>query len=338
MFLDNSNYLDCVKSYFDNKEALDISVPFWGKGALSLFESISENKKIRIICNLESGACNPYEIEKISKRYNVSIRSSDRLHAKLFLQDSSMIIGSANVSSNGLSFEGDESDGWFEAGVELKDRKVLDDASRWFDKLWGESSQIDLYNINKFKVLWDKRRNNRPFYKVKGAQSLFDAARGDLEQFKDRKIYFVVYVGEDFSKEAFSAFETGLGEDMGQDTVSFFEYESEVGDSIPGDAVLINIQCGPRGGIKCIQIGSTLDEKKIKCFQYENGADGVVIYYFLEDVGEFDLSSEDKDFIKIKFKNSLWGEFFNKGNYSEKGGYCVVPFYKAMDVMFREDD
>ncbi len=109
-FLSKENYHGEIERAFSNNESLDIAVAFWGKDALSLFDPKPE-KKIRIVCNLESSACNPFLIKKLREYGNIHVKTNKYLHAKVLLQKSLAIIGSANISANGLSFEDSELNG-----------------------------------------------------------------------------------------------------------------------------------------------------------------------------------------------------------------------------------
>jgi hypothetical protein len=65
----------------------------------------------QIVCNLESGACNPDPIRQLSQ-LGWNIRTNPRLHAKVYLFPSAAVVGSANPSTNGLSFDFYAGKGW----------------------------------------------------------------------------------------------------------------------------------------------------------------------------------------------------------------------------------
>lgn len=132
-FLHNRNYRQEIEQLFENDEELDIAIAFFGKDALSFFKKT--RKKIRIICNLESGACNPNLIEEVGKLDNITIKTNSKLHAKILIQKSTVLIGSANMSANGLSLEGKEIEGWFEAGILTSDENIINNSQEWFKHL-----------------------------------------------------------------------------------------------------------------------------------------------------------------------------------------------------------
>ncbi len=201
LLLTKHNYYEEVKRFIENNENIDLAVAFWGSQATSLFTN-SSGKKIRIICNLESGACNPDIIKKLKKHTSIQIKTNKRLHAKVLLSKTSVIIGSANISTNGLALDNSEMDGWIEAGALTISTKLINNVSEWFALLWNESINITEDILSKAAKDWRDRRKFRP--RLSTISSLYDAAKQDLEYFKDRDIYFAIYRSHT-SKEALTA-------------------------------------------------------------------------------------------------------------------------------------
>jgi hypothetical protein len=141
-------------------ETADCAVAFWGRGSSNLFSS--ELKAVRVICNLASGATNPYELEKFIKRPSFQVRQCDRLHAKVYIGDMKAVVTSANASGNGLGLEGTEQDGWVEAGF------VVDEIApirEWFDCLWADAQlvrEISDRDMAQARDAWRMRRVGRP--------------------------------------------------------------------------------------------------------------------------------------------------------------------------------
>lgn len=133
------------------------AVAFWGRGASGLF---SKGQSARIICNLVAGGTNPYEIEVLMEDGH-KVRQHDRLHAKVYIGGGEAVIASANLSANGLGLEADEIGHWIEAGVRTAN---TDTTSSWFEELWQkpETRCISKDDISRAKVLWKRRRDNRP--------------------------------------------------------------------------------------------------------------------------------------------------------------------------------
>jgi len=90
-----------------------LAAPFWGKGAASTL-GLRKGGEIRVICRFDAPACNPRALLELSKA-GATIRSHRRLHAKLYITESSVIVGSSNPSRNGVTQEGDLLGGSVEA-------------------------------------------------------------------------------------------------------------------------------------------------------------------------------------------------------------------------------
>ena len=198
LFLANSALTGQVRSALASAKTAKIAVAFWGEEALKRLGLDRRKRSIKIICNLESGACNPDEIKLLKKR-GFEIRTNRRLHAKVFWTPNAVIAGSANASTNGLAIEGKEGDGWFEAGIVTREARVVTDASRWFDKLWTDTDTRDILprDLKLADEKWEPRREIRPG-RLRGLsktrqQSILEILKRDPDFFKDRKIFVTAY-------------------------------------------------------------------------------------------------------------------------------------------------
>lgn len=136
-----------------------IAVAFWGEGAAELLGIGRPGLAAEIICNLESGACNPTEISRLmAMAPNVSVRSNPRLHAKLYWTAQRAVVGSSNASSNGLVVEGTGLSGWAEANMLIEDRPILLEMERWFDDVFKASHEISDIELEQAETIWRMRR------------------------------------------------------------------------------------------------------------------------------------------------------------------------------------
>jgi hypothetical protein len=92
-----------VAALIKGRTDVRIAVPFWGKDAVDLLV-LSRAKGGQIICNLESGCCDPDVIDKLRGRFTVKTHA--RLHGKLYCTSKAASVGSSNVSTNGLAVTG----------------------------------------------------------------------------------------------------------------------------------------------------------------------------------------------------------------------------------------
>lgn len=130
-----------------------LAVAFWGSGAttaLGLDVAEPHERRISIICNLAMGGTNPHEIEKLRKLSGVEVRQCDTLHAKIYKFSDAAMVGSSNVSANGLSFEGPLVKSWHEANLVTTDEKTLVGITNWIDAL--PTQEIDDGDLELAKV------------------------------------------------------------------------------------------------------------------------------------------------------------------------------------------
>lgn len=94
------------------EDAILAAVAYWGEGSQDLFPA---NQELRLLCRLGNGT-NPYVIQEFRKRNPESVKQNPRLHAKVVIASNGAILSSANMSSNGLKLDADQS-GWHEIGI-----------------------------------------------------------------------------------------------------------------------------------------------------------------------------------------------------------------------------
>jgi len=195
MFIGPEQYQKCLRAMVAKEESLDVAVAFWGEGA-EAFIHPEDGKPLRVICNLRSGGSNPAVIKRLVARAgrlaHVEIRQCDRLHAKLVIGPSQAIIGSANVSANGLGLEGSEVAHWLEAAIHTVDEQELKSAQQWFDHLWSstDTRAISAEDLADAVAAYEKNRDGRPDYSRRGPFSFDNYSVADLE---GRHAYALLY-------------------------------------------------------------------------------------------------------------------------------------------------
>lgn len=189
MLLFDGGYEKAIKRAVREAEVIDVAVAFWGSGGETIFQRWS-GRRLRIICNLAQGGTNPKAIRALLELPNVEVLQQDDLHAKLILTDKSLIVGSANVSSNGLGLEGAEQAAWRELGMLSESSSERSTAKRWFAIQWAAARTIKELDLKKAEAAWKARRKMRP-------KMAFDTKTGLLEQpenlWEDRAVHFAVY-------------------------------------------------------------------------------------------------------------------------------------------------
>ena len=258
MLIHDHQYLQKLRTLLKDAQEASVAVAFWGEGSESLFEGWN-GKPLRILCNLELGGTNPRVIRDFMALKNAEIRQLDNLHAKLVLTDTAMIVGSANMSSNGLGLEAGEAKGFRELGILSQDAGQLMAARAWFEDLWEDSAPINESDLDKAQKAWEKRRNARPWTSDSGSTNLLDHP-APYEALQGREIYFVIWQkhlspeasarlkkeNESLKNENKKKAGSGAKSDDGLDAYEGWGY-----DELPKDpkAVIIPIYWGERGAI-----------------------------------------------------------------------------------------
>lgn len=172
-FLHGGEILDAIREMMEDRTLsqgpLDIAVAYWGKGALEITGLLARHNRksgeVRIVCDLMSGACNPRPIKEMLD-LGFDVRKFDGMHAKVWLCRERSIVGSANVSINGLGFENDEditkSAHNREAALQSNSISVARAVKTWFDGLWNDSCSISQQDI----CLAIEKFDNRAHLKV----------------------------------------------------------------------------------------------------------------------------------------------------------------------------
>lgn len=195
-FVFGESYRKEVKTLLASEGNIDVAVAFVGEGANLWFSG--KKTTYRIIINLASGATNPSEIEEISKSKNCKIKQLDNLHAKVFISNTATIVGSANLSANGLGLEGNETANLEEAGFVISPSTSN---RQWFEDMWSKSREISKDDLKLAHEKWALRRKNRPVV----------IKNGSIEFLKNRNIELIVAweeIDPEVKKEADKSFKS----------------------------------------------------------------------------------------------------------------------------------
>lgn len=195
MFVCPDQYQSIVARVVAEEPRLDVAVAFWGEGAdVHIHPEIF--KPIRMIVNLRSGGTNPWMIKgllkKAKKNPHIEIQQCDRLHAKVIVGEANLIVGSANLSRNGLGLEGQELAHWLEAGLHTTRTDEVRVAQQWFEQLWtsAETRVITNDDLKAAIVAYDRNRKARPDYSPKGPFKFTKYLPHELEV---RDAYALIY-------------------------------------------------------------------------------------------------------------------------------------------------
>ena len=200
-FLSSAEIQEQVRQLTSRSGDVRAAVAYWGKGATER-TGLAENGRpeaVRVICDLLSGACNPAEVESLVW-LGVTVRTLDRLHAKVWIASGQVIVGSANASHNGLPGDDEEAaNASIEAAVLSCDPDLIRQVAAWFEDQWCASSAIEDRHLKQARDMWNRRRRTggRGF-----TAPLTDKIRrpDSLDRFHSLRL--IAYLADDPSPEA----------------------------------------------------------------------------------------------------------------------------------------
>jgi hypothetical protein len=201
--LDEKSVVAPVRKIAKGCKDLRVAVAFWGVGGAKTL-ALKGARSGRVICNLESGACNPKEIRSLrraSKKFKV--KTHPQLHAKIYWSPQAAVIGSSNVSANGLVVGSDDAMGWREANLWFDQKDLLRDVGNRFNGLWKEAKPISDQGLKDAELRWKERARTTKVLSIK-SKSLLKAFAEDPAAFRDQTIFLAMY-DEDISREAAAA-------------------------------------------------------------------------------------------------------------------------------------
>ena len=240
MFISSASYKTEVQALIARHPRLRLAVAFWGRGSDELITG-EPNSRFQIICNLTSGGTNPDPIRALTKTKNVEIRTLSTLHAKVICGDNEAIVGSANLSTNGLNNESDENPGWEEAGIKTDVAAECALIDSWFLAQWEKAKSVTEIDLELAQIQWNARRSARPM--ISEDKGLFSQPVSAL---RDRPVYLAFYE-EDASSQAETEFADVVKSQREHipKGLDFFEGA----DHFPLNASIISIYYGKRGAI-----------------------------------------------------------------------------------------
>lgn len=311
-----------VTDLLQGKGPFKLAVAFLGEHSQQILEKTTG--KVQILCNLESGATNPFAIETLLKRSEMEIRSNAKLHAKVYWSPAKAIVTSANLSANGLSYEDEELRGWHEAGVVLTDAVIIRQIEQWHHALWKKSGHVTPVLLEAAKEAWRRRRNAVPRMPSTQKKSLFEALRESPGSFKDRRIFFVIWTydaSEHDKKTAKNAAAAGF---LGLTENNYDLYVDW--DELPDDAQLINFKLDGEK-VKYIELSKSFTRADKPYLRGHKSSVITITKKITRIDGAYTLTTDDKKLIRMVGK-TLW----DKAKTDESARF--LSLYEARDVLF----
>jgi len=180
------------------------AVAFWGTNSVDKLK-VKATAGAEILCNLQSGCCDPDEIENLTKMNGVKVLAHSSLHAKVYISPKGALVGSSNASTNGLAMDGNLAGSWREANLLVANEPLLADLDTWFAERWAEGKKITNPMLAAARKKWEdrKRRNVIGTHSEDGLTLLGSAIRSPGEY--DGLPIYIAISKQNASKEAIKA-------------------------------------------------------------------------------------------------------------------------------------
>lgn len=323
-FIYSDTNSQAIEDLLTSDEDIKCAVAFWGCNAIDLLANTPKTTKI--ICNLESGATNPFVIESLIKQ-GIQVKTNKKLHAKVYLaKNKQAIVGSANASANGLSYEDSEVQGWLEAGILVEDKQTLLEINNWFSTQWNAADDITKPLIENTKTLWKKKRNVRKLDAQEG--SLLDCLRNTPEQLKDKNIFITIYRNKNAAEEAHNKFIEVQKLNINK-RLTFWEDWS----NLPENSEFISLYYGPNKGFTFERYYKTRSPASdyIEAFNYNDGSTGEILICFLKNSINGMILTEDDQLILRNRIEALWQQSPNR---QPNDTAICISLYEARTIIF----
>ena len=338
---ENSEAIDLLLS---GSSTLKCAVAYIGQGAHVRFgiDRNDSSRAIQILCDLNSGCCNPDALLDMLEYRNITLRSIDCLHAKVYWSPERAEVGSANLSTNGLGLQGLEAARLIEAGCEVRDTATLQEIERWFDDHFKSASDVTQEAIERSRKVWDRRQAALRRMRASSG-SVLKAALKDEAAFANVFLVFTWTDRSDAGNEATkdAQLELGLGVESYEDW-----------DDLPHGSQLIAIACSDSRGSDASFDGTWHSQSRPLLRQVKGGYGHLFIIFANHSFRKLKNGSFRSHAIETPDGNGstlLWtltpddkallidhaGKIIEKVNPGDDGG-CYYPLTEACKVLKRK--
>jgi hypothetical protein len=139
-------------------------------------------------------------LEELGAPDNERLRRQDGLHAKVYISDAGMVVGSPNASVNGIGF-GERGPIWLEAGTFHEPKsETWHQAVTWFDSLYENAKVVDDAALAEARRRWQPTPGH-PVLPVRDG-SILDLIRANHDQFGTIGFVFVNVISTKRAVEA----------------------------------------------------------------------------------------------------------------------------------------
>jgi hypothetical protein len=165
-------------------------VAFWGSGAAEWIRDAGGRvAEAQILCDISMGGCWPDALKGLGAPDNERLRRRDGLHAKVYISHAGLVVGSPNVSANGIGF-GERDPVLLEAGSFYPPKShAWKQAGAWFDSVYRDAKVVDDAALAEAQKRWQPKLGQKIVPIRDG--SLLDLVRANPDQFGTIGFVFV---------------------------------------------------------------------------------------------------------------------------------------------------
>lgn len=192
-FLTDEALTEAIRHVVGGK-GVKCAVAFWGNHGFFEAEALGGvTKDWQIICDIQMGGTSRDALVKLGAPTEPNLKFRNGLHAKVYISDRGVVVGSANASARGLGV-GDNPASLLEAGMFHKHGgKAWRDATVWFDEIFGKADQVDETALREA----DRRYRPPLGISVKNSgMSLLEQVKSKPDYFAEQQISFAISTHE----------------------------------------------------------------------------------------------------------------------------------------------
>ena len=187
-FATGGRLLSAVRSTVALGQA-DVAVAFWGPEAVDLLQMPADARSIRVACDAFSGACSPKALGELLRR-GARVYDSPGLHAKVYLGNGTLVVGSANASANGFGQHIPENGLDLEAASVSRQADDLAEATRWLRRIYREGNVLTAADLPRIQ---EARDGTPSAIRLRPRPSFFDMLAREPDWFAGRRLRVCMY-------------------------------------------------------------------------------------------------------------------------------------------------
>ena len=189
-FLTGHEIQEGIKEIVTCPGELKVAVAYWGQGSAGLTGLVAEGQTpvsptAQILCDLSKGFCDPSEIRRLGQQPNICIKKLADLHAKVWINGETVLLGSANASMKALPSSDDPwAEKKLEIAVRFQDPQLSEQLEEWFEQRWNRATGISEEDLAAAQSKWDEWQEQRKHWKSaeRNTQSKRENAWKDLKE------------------------------------------------------------------------------------------------------------------------------------------------------------